>query len=180
MKTIFIYTTHLIEIEPSMTLQGEKGDKHSRMLNEVIELEMDDIQFRIFRKYEPPSPIPTNNLEGDVMRTDDFSDRANSEIDITVTNRFTFLFFFNLVNFGLESWMKLIIFTHYKNEIEDGLQFQNDLLRIGNKLSKNSDYVIGLIKKDKVLRDLFTSMLGEISHKIQDVKAINRLKKELS
>lgn len=180
LKTILIHSMHQIEVEPSMTVEHEKDKQHSRMLNEVITLSMDDIQFRIFRQYEPPQPIPTKNLKGDVMRIDDFSDRANSEIDSSITNRFTFLFFFNLINFGLESWQKLVIFSAYKNAVKDGLQFQKDFLRVGNLLSKNSNYVIELIKKDKVLRGLFCSMLNEISSKLQDVKAINLLKKELS
>lgn len=175
---IIMYTTNHIEITPSLTVISKDGTGHSRLLNESITLAMGKVDFKIFRQYEPPEIIPTKKLKGDVMRVDDFSDKANSEIDTSITNRFTFLFFFNLINLGIEDWEMKILYSHYKKEV-DISKLKKDLERTSKKLAKNSESVMSLIKKDKALNSLFRSMLDEITAKLKDIKAINQLKKEL-
>jgi len=98
---------------------------------------------------------------------------------MSITNRFTFLFFFNLINLGIESWEKMILFSNYKKDVGNKTEFIEEINRIFKKLTKNSEFVMSLIKKDKELNNLFRSMLDEINHKLKDVKAINKLKKEL-
>jgi len=176
---IIAYTTSHIEITPAIKAIGKDGIGYSRLLNESITLSMGKVNLKIFRQYEPPEIIATKNLKGTVMRVDDFSDSANSEIDMSITNRFTFLFFFNLINLGIESWEKMILFSNYKKDVGDKTEFIEEINRIFKKLTKNSEFVLSLIKKDKELNNLFRSMLDEINHKLRDVKAINKLKKEL-
>lgn len=167
-------TAEQIKIIPKLEFKVESSH-YSKTLVETITLPMADITLEIKREITPPEKIPTDNLKPDVLRVDDFSDRANNEIDDSIEERFTFLYFYNLINSGKDFTEMINVFTLYSTKEYTADEFKEQIILHMDKMANNIPFTIKLIRSNKKLRTIFQNMLKEINGKIENPKILDFL-----
>ena len=177
-------TLNRIEIKPQFegTIHGEKI--HGGKLEESILIPMGMVEVKIFRHYKQPE-LQENPTDTDVARTDTF-ETLNQEIDDKITERFTFLFLFNLLHLGTSA--SELTNLYIQNYIEydksnTAKQSEEEVKSIftsyHDRTQKNIDKLYFIINQDNALLTLIKSSISEITDVLADRKTVQAIYNKL-
>lgn len=180
-------TIERIEIKSTMVGSIKEKPMHSSALTESITLQTGMIDLKLYRLYKPT--IIQVKEKHSLMKIETLDNKSNLEIDNGISERFTFLFYYNLIGSGKDAGMIIEICTKllFPSKLKDldvlvqnPQQYKKNMSKLMLKLEKNSQYVISLIKKDKKLYQLFYFTISEVNKQMKNSKILSYLKKEFS
>lgn len=173
-------TLERIEIRPEYEgiINGEKiyGGK----LEETITIPMGMIDVKIFRKY--------NQLEvQEIPKKRDYDDEdifelSNQEIDDKITERFTFLLFFNLLHLGtsggelVNTYMQNYIqYDKNNSEKQSEEEVKSIYKEYANRTIENVTKLFAIINHDNTLHALVKSTIKEITDMLANRKTVQAI-----
>jgi|APSaa5957512535_1039671.scaffolds.fasta_scaffold03200_3 hypothetical protein len=173
-------TLERIEIRPEY--EGIiNGDKiYGGKLEETITIPMGMIDVKIFRKYKQieVQEIPKKRD----YNTEDVFELSNQEIDDKITERFTFLLFFNLLHLGTSAGE--LVNTYMQNYIEydknDSTEQSEEELKsiytgYANRTVENVTKLFVIVNQDKTLHALVKSTIKEITDMLANRKTVQAI-----
>ena len=173
-------TLNRIEIRPELegTIHGEKV--YGGKLEESIIIPMGLIEIKLFRKYKEIDVhlVPKKRD----YKTEDVFELSNQEIDEKITERFTFLLFFNLLHLGSSAGE--LVNLYMQNYIQYDQNNSSSLTEEEIK-STYSDYVTKtqekvsnlfvIVNQDPMLHNLLKSTIEEITEMLADRKTVQAI-----
>jgi hypothetical protein len=173
---IFAKTINRIEIKPKNNIMI-KGKVFSLPdLNESITIPLGKTEVKFFREYNSliKQKIPKKMKDGIENLQD-----VNLEIDHKITERFTFLLYFNLLNHGIDVGEKINIIMPDQVSIFDQ-KITNDLItrkqteinEFDNRMKNNTEKLFSIIRKDKELHKLMSSTISEMIYDLSNRKSL--------
>lgn len=179
LSEVLTRTLEKIDIRPEFegVIEGEKiyGGK----LDESITIPMGMVDVTIFRKYNKPKvqEIPSKKSWGKSKTYKSL----NPEIDDKITERFTFLLFFNLLHSGTSpsAFVNLYMQNCLKLDKESPEQTLDDKKQVLKGFHKrtieNTDKLFAIINNDKKLHSLMKSSISEITDLIANRKSVQSI-----
>jgi hypothetical protein len=177
-------TLDRIEIRPMFEGKINGETIYGGKLDESIIIPMEMVEVKIFRKYKQPV-IQENPKKDKLNRTDTF-DSLNQEIDDKITERFTFLLFFNLLHLSTNAGE--LVNTYMQNYIEydknnatkqSEEEIKSIYTKYANRTLENVTKLFSIINQDKILHDLMKSSISEITEMLADRKTIQTIYEKL-
>lgn len=173
-----------LEISHQYVMSVKGNEYSSKKLAEVMTVPMGVVDIKIFDDY-PVVELQENPTEKSVNETKIF-ESLNQNIDEKITERFTFLLFYNLLDVGLTGDFRLL-FDHvtskfFLNDNPTKSDLEKSKLEIQEfveKLKQNTDEVFSIIKKDKELHNLMKSTLSEITKYLNNRKSLKTMIEQL-
>ena len=186
MIEILVQTTKQINVEPELILTHKATKKQifSRKLVETLTLNIGTIDVIFYRNLGETEVVKPNKKK----ITQIYDQTQNKEINKAVRDRFTFAFYFNLINFGYDAGQMLnYLLTnklpHYlqgdKTNSKNYNAIAKSVQRFQNKMKKNSNLVIKIINNDPKLYRLFKQTLDEVYSKLNQRKIIKLLQERI-
>jgi len=177
-------TIEQIDVQPQTTLVYKGEEIPLKVLYVTMALQLGSIEVKFYQEHKLPDIIKTKNLKRDYLEIDDFSEQANEAIDNAIVERFTFLFFYNLIFLGRNVGVLTSIFLRSRPQLFnlekfEKEKFEKDANRFEKRMKENSKYVLNLVKKDEELNSIFKKNLEEIISKMSKRESLDYLKKEL-
>lgn len=181
-------TLDRIEIRPEIegTIRGEEF--FGGRLDESIIIHLDNIEVRIFRKYKQPEvhEFPTKRDWGVLKQFENL----NQEIDDKITERFTFLLFFNLLNSGTDAgeFLNTLFPNHIKPfdwnkeslTEDDKEKKKSEIKNFYDKMQKNTSDLFTIIKNDEDLHALMKKNISEIISDLSNRKNLLAIYEKLN
>lgn len=173
-------TLERIDIRPE--LEGKIHDEvvFGGRLEESIIIPMGMTEVKIFRKYSQPEvqEIPTKTDWG----VSDTFESLNHEIDDKITERFTFLLFFNLLHVGTSSGELTNLYLQNNIEYDKNntiKQSEEEVKSIVAEFQKrtleNVDKLFSIINQDMELHYLMKSTIKEITDMLANRKTVQAI-----
>ncbi|MGY5151751.1 MAG: hypothetical protein ACW9XA_05730 [Candidatus Nitrosopumilus sp. bin_6a] len=173
-------TLERIDIRPE--LEGKIQDEviFGGKLDESIVIPMGMVEVKIFRKYSQPEvqEIPTKMDWG----VSDTFESLNHEIDDKITERFTFLLFFNLLHVGTSSGELTNLYLQNNIEYDKNntiKQSEEEIKSIVAEFQKrtleNVDKLFSIINQDMELHYLMKSTIKEITDMLTNRKTVQAI-----
>lgn len=171
-------TINRIEVKPKMIIEYKGNRINDPNLIESIMIPLGKTEIKFFREYNSliKQKIPDRIREGV-----EYLEFVNQEIDNKITERFSFLFYFNLLNHDIDIGEKMSImipdrvtFFNFEQELTNGIietkkleieQFEKELHEKTNKL-------LFIIHKDKELHELMKNTISEIMTDLSNRKSL--------
>lgn len=160
-------------------LKSKKKSQPSKEMVESMTLTFGSVDIIFYRDMGKPVFEKIHKFGKDI-----YDHRKNKKFGTDIANRFTFAYFFNLINLVystgdfMEASMEINpIARRFKNKIilEDTTKIIKRTESLVNKLQENKKKVIQMISEDKDLSELFKSTISEMSSKIKEPKIIKYL-----
>ncbi len=177
-------TLNRIEIRPELegVIHGETiyGGK----LDESVIIPMGMVEVKIFRKYKQPE-LQENPTTRDWGISETF-ESLNQEIDNKITERFTFLLFFNLLHLGTSAGE--LVNTYMQNYIEydknDSTEQSEEEIksiytRYANRTLENVTKLFTIVNQDNELHTLMKSSISEIADMLANRKTVQAIYEKL-
>lgn len=186
MIEILIQTTNQINVEPQFKLIHKETKKKifSRKLVDTLTLNIGTIDVIFYRNLGEIEIVKPNKKK----ITQIYDQTRNKEINKAVRDRFTFAFYFNLINFGFDTGKMIeYIFTNKPPFYSKGKKIYFKDMNIlakstqifQNKMKKNSKLVIKIINDNPKLYRLFKQTLDEVHSKLSQRKIIKLLNESI-
>ena len=186
MIDILKQTTNQIDVISKFLIHHKETKKKilSRKLVEVLTLNIGTIDIILYRDLGETEVVKPRKRK----ITQRFDQTTNTEINKAVRDRFTFAFYFNLINFGYDTGKMLeYVLTNKPPFYSKGkkIYFKNidtvakSAKTFQNKMEKNSNSVIKIINNDPKLYRLFKQTLDEVYSKLNQRKIIKLLKERI-
>lgn len=181
-------TTDQLSLEPQVSLLGKNQSKqlHSKKLVEKMTIKLGTIDVTLYRNIQILEIFEwEHNYAGDKI----YGYSHNIDIEKGVTDRFTFVFYFNLINLGLDvaELLTLMLKTNppfkiqnKKFIVKDSNNIKKSANKFQTKMKRNSNSVISIINNDPELHKLFKNTLDEIYSKMTQRKIIKHLQERIS
>lgn len=178
-------TINQINVDPTFTLffKSKNFSQPSQEMTESMTLTFGLVDVIFYRNMGKSTYKKIHKFGRDI-----YDHSNNKKFTIDLSNRFTFAFFFNLINLGYSGG----------DFLDTSLEVNPPMKQIGNRvhldakekimkkntslekrLQKNKKKVMQLINDDDELFSIFKSTLNEISSKIKEPKVIQYLQKSL-
>ena len=180
-------TLDRIEIRPQIVREIQGQTVYGGKLYENITIPIGTIDVKIFRKYKQPDvqKNPTN-LDWGVTET---FESLNQDIDDKITQRFTFLLLFNLLNSGIDAGeFSNLMFPNYVKPFddrkeylteEDKLEKKSEIATFHKKMQENVSKLFSIINQDESLHSLMKSTISEISDTLANKTTLQLISKKL-
>lgn len=117
----------------------------------------------------------------------DYEDKRNNELNQKLSDCFTFVFYYNLINSGLNRNEMMNLFIKENNFLQiknydyhlDEKKFKIKLKKHIIKLGKNYKKILKLIKSDSELHQLISGNFDEVLNKLNQTSVIKDIRKNL-
>jgi hypothetical protein len=172
-----------LEIDSQYVLSVKGNDSPSDKLTEIMTIPMGIVHVKLFSNYpvlklqEFPTKISLNETK--------HFQSLNQNIDDKITERFTFLLCYNLLNTGLTGQFGLM-FDHVTSKFlkDDPTEIDLNVVKLEHvkfveKMKQNTVKLFSLIKKDKELHCLMKSTLSEIAESLANRKSLKTMIEQL-
>ncbi len=198
--------------------KNELGKQYGEILNNVLELTLERIDVHFETEYQHGKKIffagnlvesiriPTKMMDVIIFRNYDelvlqkipksnkprmsgTFENYNQKIDDNITERFTFLLFFNLLHVGISNReaTNYLMRYHYEPDKKSSKQIitlskgdQKALDEIFSRLSKGGNKVFSIINDDEELHSLMKSSLSEITDMLANRESIKAIYDKLT
>jgi len=175
-------TSLQINVKPQVTGTIKNQEHYSESIICSITLRVGDLDI-IFDQFL--GKYKFQKIQHDINT--DFDDSENNELNDILANSYTFVFYYNLINSGLNANEMSNLFIKQYNPFKknndqyhtDEKEFKQTLTRLKNKLQKNHKKILTIIKNDPELHEMFLQYLDKIMSKLNQDTIIKNLKKNL-
>ncbi len=182
LSNILSNTALKINVTPQVTgtVKNQRVDSHSIICS--ISLRMGDFDI-IYNQFLGEPILEEIKYHVDI----DYDDKRNDELNQKLSECFTFLFYYNIINSGsstnemFDLFLKENNYLHVENDNHDldkeelKIKFKKHII----KLRKNNKKILKLIKSDPELHQLISSNFDQVLVKLNHTSMIEDMRKNL-
>lgn len=183
----FQKTVDQINVKPQGQITSPNHEQRIKLkkLNATMTLPIQDLEVTFTDFIGEPKTKEIKRFDGLEY---DFDYSQNETIDKTITDRFTFAFYFNLINASQNAneLLNLALKANppffkkgkkvYQKNLEELTKF---LKQFQTKIEKNSKLITSIINNDPELHKLFTETLSDLNSQLSKAKIIKHLQQSI-